>query len=55
MLALARLALGTAQPLAPDFAAWLGERLFFTPPRQSLPEGARPLLYWGRPRHPAVW
>ncbi len=48
MLALARLALGTAQPLAPDFAAWLGERLFFTPPRQSLPEGARPLLRRGR-------
>ncbi len=43
-----RWALGASQAIAPEFAAWLGERLFFTPPRHPLPAGADQLLRRGR-------
>jgi len=43
-----RWALGASQAVSPEFAAWLGERLFFTPPRHPLPAGADRLLQSGR-------
>ncbi len=43
-----RWALGASQAVSPHFAAWLGERLFFTPPRHPLPAGADRLLSSGR-------
>jgi len=42
-----RWTLGATQAVAPGLAAWLGERLFFTPPRRTLSAEARALLESG--------